>query len=98
MKFENLQGDFDTLCAQLGLPRMILPFIDKSRPYLRPKPDEHYYDDGVIEIVSKTWIDDLRRFDYSYDNFKICKLRQRKKSFHSFRALLRKIVSSSGLS
>jgi len=84
MRFENLKEDFDTLCTQLGLPHTTLPFVSNSPRVCQhnPKPDEHYYDNEVIKIISENWMDDLDRFGYSYDNSKIYELRQRRKLFH----------------
>jgi len=75
IRFENLDRDFDKLCTQLGQPYTTLPCPNGS--YGRSiRPEGDYYDYEAIEIVSKNWADDLRRFNYSWDNSKICKLRK----------------------
>jgi len=99
IRFENLKEGFDTLCTQLGLPHTTLPFVSNYQLACKRnhKTDEFYYDDEVIKIVSKNWMDDLDRFDYSYDNSKINELRQRNEVASSPKTKWHHLLKRSGI-
>ena len=65
-KFENLQADFDVLCEKAGIPQSNLGQVNQSRHdnYTR------YYSSPLLkQKVSERYIDDIRNFDYKFDNF-----------------------------
>ena len=47
-RFENLQGDYDTLCDTIGKPRVQLPHLNKSKHDHYAK----YYDDETRRVVA----------------------------------------------
>lgn len=60
MRFETLQGDFDVVCDQLGIPRQALPTRNKSA---RGRVED-YYDPGTTELVRELFADDIALFGY----------------------------------
>jgi len=64
-RFENLQGDFDKICDKIKLPRMILPYVNKSEN--RKKDDyKKYYNDKIYDFVTNIYKDDLKMFGYKF--------------------------------
>ena len=63
-RFENLQNDFDYVCDQINHGRIKLPHINKTK---HPHYTE-YYDDESIEFVSQYFADDIKAFDYKFED------------------------------
>ena len=63
-RFENLQGDFNEICARLGIRAGILENVFKTahRRYTE------YYDDEQRSIVERLYAADIAAFDYRYDD------------------------------
>lgn len=62
IRFENLQSDFDKLCENIGISKVMLPHKNKSQR----KNYVNYYDDELIEIVKELFIDDIQEFGYRF--------------------------------
>lgn len=63
LKFESLQADLDTFCANYDLPFQALPVVGKA--------EEHadypgFYDDEARELIGTLFCDDLEAFDYQF--------------------------------
>jgi hypothetical protein len=67
IKFENLQEGFDELCERIGRPKSTLDVVNPTLQ--RDKDYRGYYNAELIEIVTKTFYEDLKRFSYSYENY-----------------------------
>ena len=61
-KMENLQEDFNTICEEINIQNIKLPHINKSSK----KNYKEYYDAESIEIVSKKYSEDIKRFGYEF--------------------------------
>lgn len=78
-KFENLQDDFNYVCDTIGIEKQILPHLNYEGFYegaenpINKKHYSEYYDDELIEIVSKMCIDDLKYFEYEFEDKRDCK-------------------------
>jgi chondroitin 4-sulfotransferase 11 len=62
IRFENLQSDFDKLCENIGISKVMLPHKNTSKR----KNYIDYYDDELIEIVKELFIDDIQEFGYRF--------------------------------
>lgn len=66
LRFENIQDDFDSLCDQLGTPKMKLPGAkrkvrDDKRHY------SEYYNDETREMVARKFSRQLETFGYQFE-------------------------------
>lgn len=63
-RYESLQADFDFVCRQTGLESIGLERKNASvhRPY------QSYYDNELQNAVSHHYQEDLRRFDYAFED------------------------------
>lgn len=66
-KYENLQGDFDTVCDYLKVERRTLPTRNKSRKR-KTKNYVDYYDDETINKVSEMFKSDIEFLNYDFNN------------------------------
>lgn len=63
IRFEKLDEDFRSLCADLGIPPAALPRYNRSEREHYSK----YYDDKLREMVRNRFADEIKAFDYSFD-------------------------------
>ena len=63
-KFENLQEDFNKLCDKMGKKRVKL--LEAKKLNKRPHYSR-FYDDESISIIERLYKDDIKRFDYEYE-------------------------------
>ena len=61
-KFENLQGDFDKLCDELGIQRETLTHINQTDH----KHYTEYYNEETSEVVAKRYAKDIEYFGYKF--------------------------------
>lgn len=65
-RFESLSKDFTYICQKLdALPIPILPHIFNSQ---RNAHYSTYYDDESVELVRARFAEDIRRFDYEFED------------------------------
>lgn len=62
-RFENLQGDFDDICRQVGLPRIVLPRLNSTN---RGQDYREYYSDGARELVTQRYALDIELLGYEF--------------------------------
>lgn len=65
IRFENLQGGFDEVCARIGLPKNELPHLLNFR-----KAEQHYsnyYDQETIQLVGDHYHKFIDRFGYKFE-------------------------------
>jgi len=65
-RFENLTEDFNKICMNLGIDQIKLPHKVKgsSEDY------REHYDEEAINIVKFVYKEEIKMFNYSFDNFK----------------------------
>jgi chondroitin 4-sulfotransferase 11 len=61
-RYENLQEDFDLVCAELSIPIHKLPHLHKGNR----KAYQEYYNEESINIVSERYKRDLKYFNYEF--------------------------------
>ena len=61
-RFENLVQDYETICSRIGIPSDI-PHKKKSTH----QDYRSYYNDDTAQLVADHWAEDIRRFNYSFD-------------------------------
>ena len=71
-KFENLQEDFDKLCDKIGKKRVKL--LEAKKLNKRPHYSS-FYDDESISIIERLYEDDIKRFNYKYEEAPVQSLR-----------------------
>ena len=65
-KFENLKADFNIICEKVGIPKTSLGQLNQSKHEIYTK---YYNSVHLKEKVRDRYIDDIRNFDYKFDNF-----------------------------
>ncbi len=61
-KFENLQKDFHSACAHIGLAPPKLSHLGKTRD----KPYAEYYNDETRQMVGEKYAQDIKDFNYKF--------------------------------
>ncbi len=61
-RFENLNADFETICARIGISAS-LPRINVSNV----KPYQPYYNEETRELVRRTFDADIALFGYEFE-------------------------------
>lgn len=62
-RFENLQGDFNSITKELGIAKRELP---KSGASKKRKPYTDYYDDGTRDLINSMYEFDIAKFNYTF--------------------------------
>lgn len=63
IRFENLNGDFKKVCNHIGIPWEPLPHRNKSNKHHYT----HYYDQELVELVRKKYLEEITYFGYDYN-------------------------------
>ncbi len=63
-KLENLQNDFDLVCTKLKIPKRKLTVKNSSIH----KDYRYYYNEELIKLVQEAFAEDIRLFNYSFEN------------------------------
>tara|TARA_R100000008_G_scaffold48895_1_gene29093 strand:- start:4858 stop:5589 length:732 start_codon:yes stop_codon:yes gene_type:complete len=74
-RFENLQEEYKFICDKIQLPEIQLPYLNHFGHYSAevkvhdPKKIHYstYYNDELVEIVSKRCKEDIVKFDYKFE-------------------------------
>ena len=62
-KLENLQGDWQTVCARIGIPFQALPRSNATQH----KSFQDYYDNESKLLVARHWCREIDLFGYTFD-------------------------------
>lgn len=62
-QYEDLQGAFNHVCKETGLPASLLEVVNTSKH----KPYQEYYNEELVEMVKKYYQQDLNNFSYSFN-------------------------------
>jgi len=62
-RYEQLQADFDHICAQVGLPQRVLPHARRATDRAAY---QGYYNAETQEIVAQHYREDIERFAYTF--------------------------------
>ena len=66
IRYENLQDDYTSVCARIGIPASQLPSLKtRSRPERRHYST--YYDDRTRELVRKAYHRHIKHFGYRFE-------------------------------
>jgi hypothetical protein len=63
-RYEHLQGDFDTACDRIAIPRVALPH---DRRAVDRDDYRRYYDDATRALVAKHYAPDIERLGYTFE-------------------------------
>ena len=63
-RFENLQEDFDSICDKIGKKKIKL--LEAKKLNKRPHYSS-FYDDESMGIIERLYKDDIKRFNYEYE-------------------------------
>jgi hypothetical protein len=63
-RFENLQEDYSSVCRQLNIEKKELTHKNKSKK----KPYQEYFDQETIDLVAKTYEEDIKYFGYNFNS------------------------------
>jgi len=66
IEFDSLQKDFDKVCQDIGIPRIELPHTLKTKH----KHYSTYYNEEQRDLVAKAFAQDIKRFDYRFEEAK----------------------------
>lgn len=62
-RFENLSGDFETVCSNMGIETLELPHIYKSS-----KDDyREYFDTDMVDLVARVYAEEIQLFGYKFE-------------------------------
>lgn len=65
LRYENLDEDWEKFCKNVDLEYYPLPKLNVSRVPIEDY--RYYYDDEMVEIVTKRYQDDIDYFGYTYE-------------------------------
>jgi hypothetical protein len=63
-RYEHLQGDFDTACDRIAIPRVALPH---DRRAVDRDDYRRYYDDAMRALVAEHYAPDIERLGYTFE-------------------------------
>ena len=66
IRFENLQADFNKLCAKVGVNAAALPHKYDSTAIRKGRPYQEYYDTEIKDIISRIYNIDIEYFQYEF--------------------------------
>ena len=66
IRYEDLQGDYGTVCERIGLPPSGLPSL-KSKSRQERRHYSTYYDDRTKELVAKMYHRHIEHFGYRFE-------------------------------
>lgn len=69
-RYENLQNDFDFVCDKIGIPKKRLKIFKTIRT---KHYSEYYESEHLVNKVSETCIDDIKRFGYRFERIQLSK-------------------------
>ena len=66
LRQENLQQDFNTLCAKIGIPEQELPRKNASKSYSNNVHYTEYYNKQAEKIIAEKYAKDIEYFNYEF--------------------------------